>query len=68
VSDEDPTEFIDEVLDGVFGPVPKRVFKAPAGECGYCDKQKEGGFFPPHDASVNCESGRHNHCTCDTCF
>ena len=25
-------------------------------------------FFPPHRASSLCQSGGHNHCTCDTCF
>jgi hypothetical protein len=29
---------------------------------------KYEGFGPPHKASVNCESGKRNHCTCDTCF
>lgn len=24
--------------------------------------------LPPHDASRNCESGKHNHCSCDLCF
>ncbi len=23
---------------------------------------------PSHDASPNCRSGRHSHCSCDTCF
>lgn len=40
------------------------------GECTYCDDQKAKGnnFFPPHTARQSCQSGRHNHCTCDTCF
>ena len=39
------------------------------GECTYCDmERKAGNFFPPHDASPNCESGSRCHCTCDTCF
>lgn len=25
-------------------------------------------FAPHHKASVSCQSGKHNHCTCDTCF
>ena len=42
----------------------------PAGECAYCDELHERGetFFPPHDASSNCRSGRRPHCTCDTRF
>lgn len=53
--------------------VGRRQFGEP-GECAYCEKerakQKDGAipFFPPHDASSGCESGKHNHCTCDTCF
>ena len=36
--------------------------------CTYCARYKKGEMFPPHDASENCESGSHSHCTCDTCF
>jgi hypothetical protein len=37
--------------------------------CSECDRVKaNGGFGPPHNASPRCESGGHNHCTCDTCF
>lgn len=38
--------------------------------CPYCEREKEAGefFFPNHHASSRCESGGHNHCTCDTCF
>ncbi len=37
--------------------------------CSECDRVKaNGGFGPPHHASPRCESGGHNHCTCDTCF
>lgn len=25
-------------------------------------------FAPRHKASNRCESGKHSHCTCDTCF
>jgi hypothetical protein len=35
--------------------------------CKYCQENK-GQMHPPHFASANCQSGRHNHCTCDTCF
>ena len=52
----------------------RRTMLAP-GECSYCDRERTrntadgyGPFMPPHDASPNCESGKHNHCTCDTCF
>lgn len=38
--------------------------------CAYCDREKAAGttFFPHHNASASCRSGRRNHCTCDTCF
>lgn len=47
-----------------------RRHKLPPGECKYCDRERDAGstFHPPHDASQRCESGKHSHCTCDTCF
>ncbi len=53
-------------------PVPPSIsvvrrHKLPPGECKYCDEE-EGHFHPPHDASSRCESGKHAHCSCDTCF
>lgn len=38
--------------------------------CGYCDgeKERDSWFFPNHFASSRCQSGKRNHCTCDTCF
>lgn len=45
----------------------RRRHKLPPGECSYCDGVK-GDFHPPHDASDRCESGKHNHCSCDECF
>jgi hypothetical protein len=38
----------------------------PCSQCEYI--AANGGFGPPHNASPKCESGRHSHCTCDTCF
>lgn len=53
-------------------PVPRgrRRHKAPEGECEYCDREREQKveFHPPHDASDGCQSGKRQHCTCDTCF
>ena len=37
-------------------------------DCTYCAAHKPGEMMPPHDASPRCESGKRNHCTCDTCF
>ena len=38
--------------------------------CTYCQGERERGntFFPSHHASERCQSGKRNHCTCDTCF
>ena len=48
----------------------ERRHKAPRGECEYCDREREAGlaFHPSHDACPRCESGKHNHCSCDACF
>jgi hypothetical protein len=47
-----------------------RRHKAPEGECQSCDQLRERGekHHPYHDASLLCESGKHNHCTCDRCW
>lgn len=36
--------------------------------CAYCERNKGDSMMPSHDASSRCESGKHNHCACDTCF
>lgn len=37
--------------------------------CEMCRMIKNGGGFGPgHFASTLCRSGRHAHCTCDSCF
>lgn len=48
----------------------ERGFKAPKGECAYCDHQRQLNewFHPPHNARPHCQSGKRNHCTCDACF
>jgi hypothetical protein len=48
-------------------PRPVRRSRLQPGECAYCDENRES-FAPSHDASQNCQSGKHPHCTCDTCF
>lgn len=45
-----------------------RYIRLPPGECLYCDEHRDEDMMPPHDASANCESGKHKHCTCDFCF
>jgi len=47
---------------------PKWVHRMPKGECAYCDKWGDELVMPHHTASERCESGKHPHCTCDTCF
>jgi hypothetical protein len=51
-------------------PINIRRVLAEPGECKYCDELREtkAQFFPYHDASMSCQSGRHSHCSCDTCF
>jgi hypothetical protein len=46
------------------------IGKAPEGECAYCDRLRaeRSTYHPNHNASPRCQSGRRDHCTCDTCF
>lgn len=48
----------------------RRQHKLEPGQCAYCDREREDGndWHPSHDASQNCQSGKHPHCSCDTCF
>lgn len=36
--------------------------------CPFCEQHCDDPMMPYHDASDRCESGKHPHCTCDTCF
>lgn len=47
--------------------IPKLVME---GKCGIdgCSFATKGGMAPHHYAGANCKSGKHNHCTCDSCF
>lgn len=49
-------------------PHPKHRHRRPRGECAHCDKHGDESMMPSHDASKDCESGKHPHCTCDTCY
>jgi hypothetical protein len=52
-------------------PDPPRRHKLAAGlGCPFCDRERAEGnsFHPPHDAARGCESGHHEHCSCDVCF
>lgn len=61
---------MDKTVDRDPNYVWKHRHKAEPGECLYCDRERAAGnhFHPPHDASPRCESGKHSHCSCDTCF
>lgn len=41
--------------------------KPEMADCAYCAEVSVYGG-PGHHASSNCRSGRHPHCTCDTCY
>jgi hypothetical protein len=45
----------------------KRLRRDEIAACAYC-QQNKGKMHPPHFASPGCQSGHHNHCTCDVCF
>jgi hypothetical protein len=37
-------------------------------DCPGCAAIERGEMGPRHQPSPRCESGKHPHCTCDTCF
>lgn len=47
---------------------PARTSFVLDGSCRTCSELAKGKMCPPHDASPRCESGKRNHCSCDTCF
>ena len=52
-------------------PIPKhQMRRSRVDDCTFCQKLIAEGtsFAPPHDPSYGCESGKHTHCSCDTCF
>lgn len=67
-----------EYADGWFAALARarvegrftRRQKAPQGLCTTCDNERrvKSDFHPPHDASPECSSGGHPHCSCDVCF
>jgi len=47
----------------------KTVRRYRVAGCPTCDRDPEAKqMMPPHDASEHCESGKHEHCSCDSCF
>lgn len=42
-------------------------YKSIKEDCNQCIENK-GKFYPDHEASPYCESGKRPHCTCDRCF
>lgn len=69
-SDDKPDTPKQELPPWIARPFGSQRHQAPPGECAYCDRMRaeRTTFHPPHDASSNCQSGRRNHCSCDTCF
>lgn len=49
-------------------PRPVRVRAMSEGHCAYCDQNRDEAMMPAHHASLRCESGGRDHCTCDVCF
>ncbi len=54
--------------DGLNSRDEPRRHRLEPGKCSYCDAYRDEGMCPSHDASEWCKSGKHEHCTCDTCF
>lgn len=52
------------------GPQPNRLRRRLSliANCPFCAQHGADPMMPYHDASDRCESGKHPHCTCDTCF
>lgn len=70
MSDDKKPEPPKELPPGIARPFGSRRPLAEPGECAFCDRMRAEGvsFHPYHDASMNCQSGKRSHCTCDTCF
>ncbi len=48
---------------------PYRIPRKYVDGCKFCEEIKANdGFGPYHDAGNGCESGKRDHCTCDSCF
>lgn len=52
----------------VASEITATIRRMPPGQCVYCDMWGDDQMMPRHTASARCESGKRNHCTCDTCF
>lgn len=61
---DDPPE---AVLPSAYGNNLRRRLSLMT-ECPFCAQHGADPMMPYHDASDRCESGKHPHCTCDTCF
>lgn len=49
------------LLDPTCATCQREVYARP-------DKMPSDVWMPRHKASASCQSGKHAHCTCDTCF
>jgi hypothetical protein len=64
------TMTIQEVKDAMKRPDMTDELAEVMGNCPYCVSclSKGDKYFPRHNASMNCESGGHDHCSCDICY
>ena len=51
-----------------FGDIENSRYGSTGKVCVTCLHQSVFPGGPRHNASATCESGKHPHCTCDTCF
>jgi uncharacterized OB-fold protein len=63
------TMTIEEVKKAMGRPMSDELAEE-MGKCSYCVRCLRTGdkYFPRHNASMNCESGGDNHCSCDICY
>jgi hypothetical protein len=61
---------IEEVKDAFKQPGITNELAKEMGQCSFCVRELRAGnkHFPRHNASVLCESGGKNHCTCKICW
>lgn len=61
---------VEEVREAKQAPGITTELAEEMGNCRYCVNELRNGnrHFPAHNASLCCESGGKNHCTCDICY
>jgi hypothetical protein len=63
------TMTIQEVKEAAGRPMSDELAEE-MGQCSYCVRCLRTGDrdFPRHNASMNCQSGGKDHCSCDFCY